>query len=213
MWPIRFLFAVGLLSLAAPCSAELVLTLTPTARIDFQTQVQITYTLTGRAGGPGGQNVGEFSFRVAPRSLPTASNIASVINPTIALTGPWTNPNFGTRNAIIAAPNSRVGFDALSPLTGSFSPIDETGGIVGTFDIIWNRPFTGQYDAAIPASAMAGVYSLTVAGNFDLLTTNTTFSGVSTVITAVPEPGSMVLMAIASCGLLWRHRHQQRNRQ
>ncbi len=88
MWPIRFLFAVGLLSLAAPCSADLILTLTPTARTDFATQVRITYTLTGRAGGPGGQNVGEFIFQVEPMSLPTASNIASVINPTIALPAP-----------------------------------------------------------------------------------------------------------------------------
>ncbi len=213
MWPIRFLFAIGLLSLAAPCSADVILTLTPTARIDFETQVQITYTLTGRAGGPGSQNVGEFFFRVAPMSLPTASNIASVINPTIAPTGPWANPNFGTRNATISPTNSRVRFDAFSLLTGSFSTIDSTGGVVGTFDIIWNRPLTGQYDAAIPASVMDGAYSLTVAGDFDFLPTNTTSSGISTVITAVPEPGSMVLMAIASCGVLWRHRHQQRNRQ
>ncbi len=92
MWPIRFLFAVGLLSLAAPCSAAIVLTLTPTARIDLETQVRITYTLTGRAGGPGAQNVGEFTFRVEPMSLPTESNIASVINPTIALTGPGRIP-------------------------------------------------------------------------------------------------------------------------
>ncbi len=102
MWPIRFLFAVGLLSLAAPCSAGMILTLTPTARIDFETQVQITYTLAGKAGDSGGQNVGEFIFRVAPMGLPTASNIASVFNPTIALTGPWANPNFGTRNANVA---------------------------------------------------------------------------------------------------------------
>ncbi len=115
MWPIRFLFAVGLFSLAAPCSANMILTLTPTDRIDLETQVQITYTLTGRAGNPGGQNVGEFIFRVAPMSLPTASNIVSVINPTIALTGPWTNPNFGTRGAFIAANNSRVRFDAFNP--------------------------------------------------------------------------------------------------
>ncbi len=27
MWPFRFLFAVGVLSLAAPCSADLILTL------------------------------------------------------------------------------------------------------------------------------------------------------------------------------------------
>ncbi len=213
MWPIRFLFAVGLLSLAAPCSADIILTLTPTARTDFETQVQITYTLTGRAGGPGAQNVGEFVFRVAPMSLPTASNIASVINPTIAPTGPWTNPNFGTRNASIASTNNRVSFNAFSALTGSFSPVDATGGVVGTFDIIWHRPLAGQYDAAIPASAMDGFYSLAVGGAFDFLPTNTTSSGVSTVITAVPEPGSMVLMAIASCGVLWRHRHQQRNRQ
>ncbi len=213
MWPIRFLFAVGLLSLAAPCSAAIVLTLTPTARIDLETQVRITYTLTGRSGGPGGQNVGEFTFRVEPMSLPTESNIASVINPTIALTGPWANPNFGTRNAAIASTNRRVTFDAFSALTGSFSTVDATGGVVGTFDIIWNRPLTGQYDAAIPASAMNGFYSLSVGGDFNSLTTNTTSSGVSTVITAVPEPGSLVLMAIAGCGVLWRHRRQQRNRQ
>ncbi len=213
MWPIRFFFAVGLLSLAVPCSADIILMLTPTARIDNETQVQITYTLTGRASGPGGQNVGEFFFRVAPMTVPTASNIALVFNPTIVLNGPWANPNFGTRNATIAPTNSRVRFDAFSLLTGSFSTIDATGGVVGTFDIIWNRPLTGEYDAAIPASAMDGAYSLTVAGDFDFLPTNTTSSGVSTVITVVPEPGSMVLMAIASCGVLWRHRHQQRNRQ
>ncbi len=213
MWPSRFLFAVGLLSLAVPCSADIMLTLTPTARIDFETQAQITYTLTGRASGPGGQNVGEFLFRVVPMTVPNASNIASVFNPTIALSGPWTNPNFGTRNASIASTNSRVSFDAFSSLTGSFSTVDATGGVVGTFDIIWNRPLTGQYDVAIPASAMNGLYSLTVGGAFDFLPIITTSSGVSTVITAVPEPGSMVLMAIASCGVLWRHRHQQRNRQ
>ncbi len=212
MWPIRFLFAVGLLSLAAPCSANMILTLTPTARIDLETQVRITYTLTGRAGGPAGQNVGEFIFRVAPMSVPTASNIALVFNQTIALTGPWANPNFGTRNASIAIANNRVRFDAFNPEPGKFSTIDATGGVVGTFDIIWNRPLTGQYDAAIPASVMDGVYSLTTSGNFDFSPTITTSSGVSTVITAVPEPGSMVLMAIASCGVLWRHRHQQRNR-
>ncbi len=55
MWPIRFLFAVGLLSLAAPCSANMILTLTPSARMDLESQVRITYTLTGRASGPGGQ--------------------------------------------------------------------------------------------------------------------------------------------------------------
>lgn len=213
MWPIRFLFSVGLLSLVAPCSAAIVLTLTPTARIDLETQVQIIYTLTGRASGLEGQNVGEFVFRVAPMTLPTASNIALVYNQTIAQTGPWTNPNFGTRSASIASTNSRVSFSAFGPLTGSFSTIDATGGVVGTFDIIWNRPLTGQYDAAIPASAMDGAYSLTVGGDFDFLSTNTMSSGVSTVITPVPEPGSMVLMAIASCGVLWRHRHQQRNRQ
>ncbi len=213
MWPIRFLLAVGLLSLAAPCSADMILTLTPTARIDFETQVQITYTLTGRAGGPGGQNVGEFLFRVAPMSLPTSGNIASVFNQTITPTGPWANPNFGIRGAFIAPINSRVSFDAFNSEPGKFSTIDATGGVVGTFDIIWNRPLTGQYDAAIPASVMDGVYSLTTSGSFDFLSTNTTSSGVSTVITAVPEPGSMVLMAIASCGVLWWHRHQQRNRQ
>jgi hypothetical protein len=212
MWLIRFLFAVGLLSLAAPCSADMILTLTPTARIDFETQVRITYTLTGRAGGPGGQNVGEFLFRVAPMDLPTAGNIASVFNQTIALTGPWANPNFGTRGAFIAT-NRRVRFDAFNPEPGKFSTIDATGGVVGTFDIIWNRPLTGQYDAAIPASVMDGVYSLTTSGSFDFHPTTTTSPGVSTVITAVPEPGSMVLMAIASCGVLWRHRNQQRNRQ
>jgi hypothetical protein len=210
MWPIRFLFAVGLLSLAAPCSAAVILTLTPTARIDSETQVQITYTLTGRASGPGVENVGEFIFRVAPRSLPTASNIALVFNPTIAPTGPWANPDFGTRGAFI---DTRVRFDAFSPLSGSFSTVDATGGAVGTFDIIWNRPLTGQYDAAIPASAIDGVYSLTVAGDFDFQPTITTSSSVSTDITAVPEPGSMVFMAIAGFGALWRHRHQQRNHQ
>ncbi len=161
MWPIRFLLAVGLLSLAAPCSADMILTLTPTARIDFETQVQITYTLTGRAGGPGGQNVGEFLFRVAPMSLPTSGNIASVFNQTITPTGPWANPNFGIRGAFIAPINSRVSFDAFNSEPGKFSTIDATGGVVGTFDIIWNRPLTGQYDAAIPASVMDGVYSLT----------------------------------------------------
>ncbi len=210
MWPIRFLFVVGLLSLAAPCSAGMILTLTPTARMDFESQVRITYTLTGRAEGPVGQNVGEFVFRVAPSSVPTSSNIASVINPTIASTGPWANSNFGTRGASIAPVNSRVTFDAFSSLTGRFSLIDSIGGVVGTFDIIWNRPLMGQYDAAIPASAMNGSYSLTVGGDLDLSPTITTSSGVSTVITAVPEPGSIVLMAIASCGVLLRHRLQRR---
>ncbi len=92
MWPIRFLFAVGLLSLASPCSADMILTLTPTARIDFETQVRITYTLAGRAGDSGVQNVGEFNFRVTPMDLPTASNIALVFNQTVAQTGPWTIP-------------------------------------------------------------------------------------------------------------------------
>ncbi len=213
MWLTRCLFAVGVLALAAPCSAGIILTLTPTARIDLATQVQITYTLTGRASGPGGQNVGEFLFRVAPMSLPTASNIASVFNQTIAQTGPWANPNFGTRGAFIAPANNRVRLDAFNSEPGKFSTIDTTGGVVGTFDIIWNRPLAAQYDAAIPASVMDGVYSLTTSGSFDFSPTITTSSGVSTVITAVPEPGSMVLMAIASCGVFWRHRQQQRNRQ
>jgi hypothetical protein len=213
MWSIRFLFAVGLLSLAAPSSADVILALTPTARIDFGTQVQITYTLTGRASGPGGQNVGEFIFRIAPMSLPTAGNIASVFNPTIASSGSWANQNFGTRGASIASSNSRVSFDAFNSEPGKFSTIDATGGVVGTFDIIWNRLLAGQYDAAIPASVMGGLYSLTTSGDFNFSPTITTSSGVSTVITAVPEPGSMLLMAIGSCGLLLRHRHQQRNRQ
>ncbi len=213
MWPIRLLFAVGLLSLAAPCSADMILTLTPTARIDFESQVRITYTLTGRAGDPGGQQIGDFSFLVFPRSVPAAINIASVINPTIATSGPWTNTNFGTRNASIAFGNNRVRFDGFSQLTGNFSTVDATGGVVGAFDVVWNRPLTGQYDAVIPASVMSGAYTLTVAGSFDFNTINTTSSGVSTVITAVPEPGSMVLMSIASCGALWRHCRQRRKRQ
>ncbi len=217
MWPIRFLFAVGLLSLATPCSADLILTLTPTARVDFETQVLLTYTLTGRAGGPGSQQVGEFFFRVAPGSVPTGSNISLVFNPTIAQNGPWANPNFGTRGARIDNPantNSRVTFDAFNADFGLSSPIDATGGVVGTFDITWNRPLTGQYDAAIPASAMIGSYALTTGnGPSGISPTITTSPGVSTVITAVPEPGSTVLMAIASCGMLWRHRRQLRKRQ
>ncbi len=67
---------------------------------------------------------------------------------------------------------------------------------MGTFDIIWNRPLAGQYDAAIPASVMDGVYSLTTSSSFGFSPTITTPSGVSTVITAVPEPGSMVLATI-----------------
>ncbi len=99
MWPIRFLFALGLLSLAVPCSADVIVTLTPTARVDFETQVRITYTLSGRASGPGSEQVGEFFFRVLPGSVPTGSNISLVFNPTIAPNGPWTNPNFGERGA------------------------------------------------------------------------------------------------------------------
>ncbi len=212
MWPIRFLFAVGLLSLAVPCSADVILTLTPTARIDFETQVQMTYTLSGRADGPGGQNVGEFVFRVSPMSLPTSSNIALVFNPTIAATGPWANPNFGTRNTTIANTSSRVTFSAFNGQLGLSSTIDATGGVVGTFDIIWNRPLAGQYDAAVSTSVMDGAYSLVTGGSFDFPATVTTSPGVSTVIAVVPEPGSTVLMAIASCGLLWRHRRQPRNR-
>ncbi len=195
MWPIRFLFAIGLLSLAVPCSADVILTLTPTARIDFETQVQITYTLTGAASGPGGQNVGEFIFQVAPMTLPTASNVALVFNPTIApATSPWADPKFGTRSAVVNA-NNRVTFDSFTPINGNFTTINTTGGVVGTFDIVWNRPLAGQYDAAIPTSAMSGVYSLAVSGNFDFSVLRQTSTNVSTIVTAVPEPSTVILFA------------------
>ncbi len=195
MWQVRFLLALGLVSFAVPCSADLIVTLTPTARIDFQTQVQITYTLTGASSGPGTQNVGEFSFRVTPGSLPTASNIALVFNPTIAQAGsPWADPKFGTRGANIDA-NNRVTFDAFTPVFGNFTQINTTGGVVGTFDIIWNRPLTGQYDAAITTSQMTAAYSDAADGSFPLSAIRATSLNVSTIITAVPEPSTVILFS------------------
>ncbi len=213
MWPIRFLLAIGLSWLSVPCSANLILTLTPTARVDFETQVLISYTLTGRASGPAPQNVGDFQFQVRTNTFPTPSNMFLVDNPNVALTGPWTNTNFGTRTAFLTFSSGNVSavvFDGFGPLTDSFSTISTTGGVVGTFDIRWNRPVTGQYDAAIPASAISGDYTLTVGGfNFLPVTVTSPSPGVSTVITAVPEPGTMVLITIASCGMLWRVRYKK----
>ncbi len=64
MGPLRYLVLVGMLSLARTCSADVILTLTPTARVDSSSQVTISYTLSAAAGSTLTQSQPITSFRL-----------------------------------------------------------------------------------------------------------------------------------------------------
>jgi hypothetical protein len=98
--------------------------------------------------------------------------------------------NFGLRYATLT-------------VTGVPKTIDTFGGVVGTFEMPWNRPLTGQYDAAIGANYISGGVAL---GADQIPVTTAVGPGVSTLVSAVPEPGSLGLMISGCAALLWLRR-------
>lgn len=214
MWPFRFLIVVCLLSLAKPCSADIIFTLTPTARVDLETSVTITYTLSA-AANVDTQRVGEFGFRVEAKNLPNwNAHSLGLDNVVLAPDGStWgRNEHFLNIEGLIAS--DIVFFETqVVAAAPSAKVIDTTGGMVGSFDLRWRRPASGQYDAGISTAFMSGSYTLERNGIDVFPMLRATGLGVSTVISVVPEPSSTMLLALASGGMFWQHRRRRRNRQ
>lgn len=206
---VRFIVALGVLSLAKTCSAGIILTLTPTSRVDTETQTRITYTFSAAADS-GTQNVSEYFFRLNVASLPVLSNrtdyffnITKAADNTVwgaSAAGPF------TQTSVSPSPNA-IRYQTLT-VTGANKTIDSLGGVVGSFDILWNRPQTGQYDAAIGTDYFSGAYNVADSGgSTQFAVIKSLGAGISTLVVAAPEPGTMPLMVLSSFGFLaWRRR-------
>jgi hypothetical protein len=201
------LWAVLALTATAQASfAGLVFELGVTNRVDTLTQVTLTYTLTGMADGTT-QDIGAYAARVAFGGLTASTYLASTpLNITRApdLTVFGVNPS-GPFTLISVMPNSlSVRWQANDVLASGTQnvTVDATPHVIGTFNLIWNRPLTGSYDSALAVVNVTGGYKVAPFDNFDPFTPGLGLvvdRGVSSVIEAVPEPGSAVLLGAGLC--------------
>jgi hypothetical protein len=183
--------------------ANVVFTITPTQRVDTATQVTIKYSIVGAADA-GTQEVGAYFVRVVfPRSVPANSfsglSGASITRaPDNTPFGPSVSGPFA--NVSVSPSPGAIRWQAET-VNGQNQLIDTTGALIGSFDLIWNRPASGQYDAGISASLLTGFYKVAPYDADALFVTGVTKAGagVSTLISSVPEPANA---SLALAGLM-----------
>ena len=201
------------------CFGDMIFMVTATSRVDTATQVTLTYSVTG-AADVGTQDVAAYSVRV---SFPNASYpLNSLASTPLAITRAPDNTPFGpsaggpfTLVSVSPSPNAvrwqaNVAVSFPNPINQT---IDTAGAPIGSFDLIWNRPTTGQYDAAMLANNMSSGYNVAPFTNFDslLVGQNRIGVGVSTTISAVPEPSSITLVGLLACLGAGARRYRRRS--
>ena len=193
---------VVMLTSARDCLADMIFTITPTSRVDLSTEVQLTYTVSAKAGTSGTQAVGSYfaqvvfgSISVPPGSIGNITGItAAPVNTPFGLgeNSPFTSIQVG--------PNPfRIRWQS-NAAPGASQLVDTIGGVIGSFVLPFARQAAVDYDAAIGISVFTGDYKV---DSSDVNFTHATLvsaPGVSTIIQAVPEPGSMTLFGLITCG-------------
>lgn len=196
------------------CFGTMVFTVSPTDRVDTETQVTLTYSVTG-AADIGTQDLAAFFVRV---NFPNTSYPPNSLATTpFSINRAPDNTPFGL-NATFSAVSLTPGPTAVRwqaninlNFSGPNQTLDTIGAPVGSFKLTWNRPLTGEYDAAMLLGNMSSSYNVAPFTPSDnLLGAQSSIGvGVSTLIAPIPEPGSMTLIGL---GGLWATGRRLRRR-
>ena len=219
MKPLYLLVVLAFFSNVQTCFGDMIFTVTATDRVDTATQVTITYTVTG-AADVGTQDFAAFSVRVA---FPAANfPVNSLASTPLGATRAPDNTTFGQNAAgpitfvsVLPNPNAiRWQANELANIsTATNQTVGTAGAVVGTYNLIWNRPTSGQYEAAMNVNNMLTGYKVAPFTSADafIVAQNRIGVGVSTTISAVPEPSAMTLIglvAMLGTGRRWLRRRR-----